>query len=588
VKRILFFIFSIFFLLVSPTVSADEGWVIDEFKSDIYIQKNGVVKITEIIDVNFYNLSKHGIFRDIPYAYEASNDKTYSEIDIKNIRQNSQKAQFSTAKESGYLRLKIGDPDKTISGKNKYEIEYEVKGILRGFPEYDEFYWNVTGNNWPVEIKKAYASVTMPGQDILIKRCFEGYAGSTAECTILIESPASVRFASNSSLGEAQGLTVVVGFKKNLIPLLTVERPKTFWEKFIDWPSLTTIFVLILFGSATTLYLWNKNGRDYWFGSGVFGKRSDIGSVKPLGSHETTVVEYTPPEKLRPAEIGVLFDEKADTLDVVSTIIDLATRGYLTISEIDKKWLFGKTDYSLAKKEKDQAGLIGYEKMLLSELFQSGSEVKISSLKQTFYDELKKIKEELYKEVVAKGFFPTDPEKVRTKYFALSFVMIFVGFFAIGYTIGFENVILADLCLGLAFSGIIMLLTARHMPRRTAYGRELYRRIKGYRLFIDKAEKHRQKFFEKKNLFNEVLPYAIVFGLTGKFAKAMDEMGIKPTATGWYSGTRPFSMGSFESSMSGFSNSMSKAIASTPSSSGGFSSGGSSGGGFGGGGGGSW
>ncbi len=587
-KHLFGLFFSILFFIFPQIVYADEGWVIDKFDSNIQIQESGEVLIREKIDVDFKTLSKHGIYRDIPYVYERGGVKTYTEIDVDQVLQNNKKAKVSESLTDGYVRLKIGDPDKTISGKNSYEIIYTAKGVLRGFADYDELYWNITGNAWPVAIQSASATVSLPTDGISRKTCYEGYVGSTAECMIISESPSEVKFKNLEALSEAQGLTVVVGYKKGLIPILTVERPKSFWEKLIDWPSLTSLGTLILFGVGTVIYLWNKNGRDYWFGNGVGGRRNDLGKSKPIGAHETTVVEYTPPEKLRPAELGVLFDERADTLDVVSTIIDLATRGFLTITEVPKKWLFGKVDYNLIKKEKDQKELLEYEKMLVDELFQTENEVKISSLKQTFYDELKKIKEELYKEVVAKGIFPTDPEKVRSKYIAISFFMLFAGLFLIGYTIGFGNVFLADLCLGLAFSGLIMLLFARHMPRRTAYGRDLYRRVKGYRLFIDKAETHRQKFFEKKNLFNEVLPYAIVFGLTGKFAKAMEEIGLKTTNTGWYSGTRPFSMGHFESSMSGFSSSMSSAIASTPSSSGGFSSGGSSGGGFGGGGGGSW
>ncbi len=585
----LFRIFFSFLLFVFPQiVHADEGWVIERFNSNIEIQKTGEVFIREKIDVDFNTLSKHGIYRDIPYVYERDGINTYTEIDVDQVLQNNKKAKVSESLTDGYVRLKIGDPDKIITGKNSYEITYTAKGVLRGFSGYDELYWNVTGNNWPVAIQSASATVSLPTDGIIKKTCFEGYVGSTTECMIISESLTEVKFRNLEALSEMQGLSVVVGYEKELVPILTVERPKTFWEKLIDWPSLSTLGVIVLFGIGTIVYLWNKNGRDYWFGQGVFGKKDDPGSVKPHIAHETTVVEFTPPEKLRPAELGVLFDERADTLDVVSTIIDLATREFLTITEVPKKWLFGKVDYSLIKKEKDPKELLGYEKMLLDELFASGSEVKISSLKQTFYDELKKIKEELYKEVVAKGLFPSDPEKVRSKYFSISVVMIFAGLFLIGYTVGFGNVFLADLCLGLAFSGLIMLLFSRHMPRRTAYGRDLYRRVKGYRLFIDKAETHRQKFFEKKNLFNEVLPYAIVFGLTGKFAKAMEEIGLKTTNTGWYSGSRPFHMGSFESSMSSFSNSMSSAIASTPSSSGGFSSGGSSGGGFSGGGGGSW
>ncbi|HVF69715.1 MAG TPA: DUF2207 domain-containing protein, partial [Xanthomonadales bacterium] len=452
-RRLLFLIAAILFFLTPFKAMADEGWVIDKFSSDITIEKTGEVRAIEIIDVDFTFL-KHGIYRDIPYIYELDGTKTYTEIDVESVRQNGKKAKYTTSRSDGYVRLKIGDPDKTISGKNKYEISYIAKGVLRGFGDYDELYWNVTGNNWPVEIKNAQAGVSLPTDGILKKTCFEGYAGSTAECMILSESPTEVKFKSLETLGESQGLTVVVGYKKGLVPLLTVERPKSFWEKFIDWPSLATLGVGLIFGIGTILYLWNKNGRDYWFGSGVFGGKNDAGSAKPIGAHETTVVEYTPPEKLRPAEIGVLMDERADTLDVSVTIIDLATRGFLTITEVPKKWIFGKMDYSLTKKSKDQTELMGYEKMLVNELFSGRNEVKLSSLKKTFYDELKKIKEELYREVVAKGLFASDPEKVRSKYYALAFVMIFVGMFAIAYTIGFDNVFLADLCIGLIVCGL--------------------------------------------------------------------------------------------------------------------------------------
>ncbi len=589
-------------LFIPQFAYADEGWVIEKFDADIELQKSGEVVINETIDVDFNTLSKHGIFRDIPYVYELNGEKTYTEIDVDQVLQNNRKAKVSESTTDGYVRLKIGDPDKTITGKNSYKITYIAKGVVRGFENYDELYWNVTGNNWPVGVNSATAKVTLPSDGINKITCFEGYSGSIAECLSKIDSPQVAAFESTTPLNEAQGLTVVVGYKKGLVPILSIERPKSFWEKLISWPSLVTLGIAVVSGIGTIYYLWNKNGRDYWFGQGVFGsprvdanagrgeagKKGDGGTVKPHIAHETTVVEFTPPEKLRPAEIGVLMDEKADTLDVVSTIIDLATRGFLTITEVPKKWLFGKVDYKLNRLEKDAGDLLGYEKMLLAELFSSNKEIKVSELKKTFYDELKKIKKELYGEVVAKNLFPKDPEKVREKYFAIGFVMLFIGMFFVGSAISTGIVYLADLCFAILISGLVIILTARHMPRRTAYGRELYRRIKGYRLFIDKAEQHRQKFFEKKNLFNEVLPYAIVFGLTGKFAQAMKDMGLQPTNPGWYTGTRPFNTAYFGSSMSDFSTSMSSAIASTPSSSGGFSSGGSSGGGFGGGGGGSW
>lgn len=586
-KKYLFLLIALIFFFFTKPALADEGWVINNFHSDIALQESGEVRVVETIDVDFRTLSKHGIYRDIPYIYENGQEKTYTEIDVESVLQNDKNQKYETSRDNGYIRLKIGDPDKTISGRNIYTITYTARGVLRSFSDHDELYWNVTGNNWPVTINNADAVVTLakPGLQKVI--CYEGYEGSQAMCESQIESPQVAKFASTRALDASQGMTVVAGYTKNLLPIITVQRPKTFLEKFIEWPSLTTLAIALLGGVGTVFFLWYKNGRDYWFAQNLFGKKDDPGTVKPVGAHETITVEFIPPENLRPAEIGVLMDEKADTTDVVATIIDLATRGYMTITEIPKKWVFGKVDYKLERKDKDQKGLLEYENLLLGKLFENRKSVTMSSLKKTFYEDLAAVKKALYEEVVAKNLFAKNPESVRSNYLAFGIIFVVIAGIVIGSAISAEFVYIADLAIAVVASGVILIIMSKFMPRRTAYGRELYRRVRGYHLFINSAEKYRQRFFEKKNMFNEVLPYAITFGLTEKFAKAMHDIGLQPS-TGWYYGTHPFTTASFASNMNDFSNSMSSAMASTPSSSGGFSSGGSSGGGFGGGGGGSW
>ena len=59
-------------------------------------------------------------------------------------------------------------------------------------------------------------------------------------------------------------------------------------------------------------------------------------------------VEFVPPDGIRPGQVGTLIDEQANPLDVTATIIDLAVRGYLKITEIPKEGWFGKPDWQLA------------------------------------------------------------------------------------------------------------------------------------------------------------------------------------------------------------------------------------------------
>lgn len=587
-KRLLIIITILCSLLFPQKASAQTDWQINQFLSGIEILPSGIVEITETINVDFFNNSKHGIFRDIPYIYSSDKGETYTRITVRNVLQNGQPAKFQKSENGSFINLKIGDPDRTITGVNTYTINYTAEGILKSFEEYDELYWNVTGNNWDVDILSAKAQVILPFDSLLKSACFQGPAGSTDNCSFSQIENKFANFASTRSLMLGEGLTVVVGFQKGMVPILSVERPPSMWEKFISWPSQITLFTALTAGIGTVLFLWFKYGRDYWFAGNLFSKKTDSGTVKPVGVRETISVEFTPPDNLRPAEIGVIMDEYAHTHDVTSTIIDLAGRGFLTIAEIPKKWLFGSIDYALSKTAKSHAGLLGYEKKLLEKLFNNRDSVKISDLKTTFYEELKEIKNELYTGIVSRKYFPSNPDQVRTKYFIIAIITISLGFFAGFFSLSLENIYIADISLGAIISGIILAGASSFMPRKTAYGRETYRRILGYKMFINSAEKYRQQFFEKKNLFNEVLPYAIVFGLTEKFAKAMKDIGLETAKPAWYTGAHPFNTHVFASSINSFSSSMSGAIASAPKSSGFSGGGGYSGGGFGGGGGGSW
>ncbi len=160
---------------------------------------------------------------------------------------------------------------------------------------------------------------------------------------------------------------------------------------------------------------------------------------------------------------------------------------------------------------------------------------------------------------------------------------------AIGYFLG-QSFGAGLIGIPIAVCGSILLLLAHLMPRRTAKGRVLYRRCLGFRLYMTTAEKERQAFAERANLFEEYLPYAIVYGCVKKWAKALEGLGLEKRASDWYVGNNVFAATQFAEGVGDFSSSISGVMASTPGESGGsgFGGGGGSGGGGGGGGGGSW
>lgn len=570
------------FIILPSLAGAAEAWKIDNFQSIVDIQSDGKVAVSETVDADFGSLQKHGIFRNIPYMYLLdSGGNTYADIQILGLTQNGLTAKYQQYKQGNYLVLQIGDPNKLISGKQEYQIKYLATGVLRSFNDHDELYWDITGG-WPVPITQASAVITLPQDAISQITCFEGIYGSKEPCRQQLISKSKAAFSASRPLQVQEGLTAVVGYSSGLVPILTITPPpaSTNYTNITSNsqsypPNLTVAVLAFILGTAFVFWLWWSKGRELSKG------------------YEATMVEYFPPDKLRPAEVGTLLDERADTLDVSATIIDLAARGFLTIKEEAKKWIFGSTDYILSKTQKDPADLLSYEKVLLNQIFKDGDVVKISQLKNEFYEDLSLVKETLYKAMVDKNFFPTNPEKARNKYTSTGIAILLLGGLIVIVGL-FKSEIIGGAGLGIIGAGGILTIFSRSFSRRTPLGHEEYKKILGFKMFVDKAEKYKQQFLERENIFSEVLPYAIVFGDVEKFAKAFEVLGLKPPQPTWYISSQSFNPVLFSSSLNSFSSSITSAIAAQPksnsfvSSGSGFGGGGFSGGGFGGGGGGSW
>jgi hypothetical protein len=136
----------------------------------ITIDDDGTLAIREVIDYNFGSLSRHGIFRDIPvrfdYPKKADTDRVY-ELEVESVTGSpGTPVQYELEEFDdggiGYERIKIGDPDRTITGEHTYDIAYTVKGALNGFEDHDELYWNAIGQQWSVTIDSGRVTVNAP------------------------------------------------------------------------------------------------------------------------------------------------------------------------------------------------------------------------------------------------------------------------------------------------------------------------------------------------------------------------------------------------------------------------------------------
>jgi uncharacterized membrane protein len=567
-----FVVFAAVLLLATPA-SADEGWVIQRFAADITIRKDSSLHIVEAIDADFGGLQKHGIFRNIPVRYQW--DDTHLRVYDLRVRSvtdaNGKGIRYETSDQGAFKMIKIGDPDRTVSGRQTYRITYDLAGAMNAFSDHDELFWNVNGGAWDVRAQAVTATVHAPAAPQRIA-CYQGAAGSDEACQSATTSSGAT-FAATRPFAPRGQLTIVAALAKGVVdepePILArdTENIGNYFETQPVWLALS-VFALVG-GLAFLYWRWYTAGRD---------PRERV----------TIVPEYEPPDKTRPAQLGVILDESADTKDVTATIVDLAVRGYLTITEEPPTWMFGKKDWTLQATGKSVKDLLPYERVVYDGLFTDGTDVKVSELRTHFVTSLRTAESELYKDSADRGWFRTRPDRVRQGFAGLSVLVIIAGAgltWLLGQTLGAGLVGVAVVAVGFVALGI-----TRIMPAKTAAGAELHRRTLGFRQYMEVAEKERQRFAERENIFSDYLPYAIVFGCVDKWARAFKDIDMTKQTASWYVGSGPFNSGVLSSSLQGFSSNLGSAIAATPGSSGGsgFSGGGGAGGGGGGGGGGSW
>jgi hypothetical protein len=571
----------IILLLLSLFVTAPadaQDFTINTFHSNITIHRDSSFVVRETIEVTFHR-PRHGIYRDIPFRYRddlgkiiTTPTKVFSVVDGAGKKWNTR-----VSRTGNQLNVQIGDANRFVDGRQTYVITYQVENAILFFDDHDELYWNVTGNNWKATIQEAAADVDIKAKNKSRKLWASGYTGlfgsRESDCTIETSDNRG-KFLTLKVLRPGEGLTIAFGWDKGLI------APPSSWKR-LEWAANlgeNWVFLLPLFSLLYMANLWYRRGRD-------------------PRVREAVSVTYEPPtfesRSLTPAEVGTLVDEKFDPRDLTSSIVSLAVKGYLSIEETKKEGLlFETTDYYLRKLKEPDSNLGPFEIELIKSLLPlSLPGVHVSELKNKFYTNLRALKKILYRELVRKKYFATNPESVRNSYSIIGFLIIVFGGFAGAFLSPFSP---GKGIFAFLLTGLPLLAFSRFMPAKTKTGASAYMDILGFQEFMNRAEKDRLERMGDKDLFSRFLPYAIALNVTDNWAKAFE--GITQNTPNWYvspMGYRGFSPYAFSHSLTSVTSSLSSAMFSAPRGSGtggggGGGGGGSSGGGFGGGGGGSW
>ena len=125
----------------------------------------------------------------------------------------------------------------------------------------------------------------------------------------------------------------------------------------------------------------------------------------------------------------------------------------------------------------------------------------------------------------------------------------------------------------------VLILFAKIMPKRTPYGNEILGKLRGFKRFLETAEKPQLDALVNENpkYFYNILPYTYALGVSDVWMSQFETIALQ--APDWYAGYSTFSMYEFNHFMNDTMKSAQSAMSSSPSSNGGGSSGGGSSGG---------
>ena len=606
---ILIFLYLLFPLSVFAEVNEDY----EILSYDIYmkVQENNILEITETITA-YFNTEKHGIIRKIPLINTVERLDGTTEKNRVQISGVDVNHPFTTRKNGKNYVIQIGEEDKLIEGEQTYEISYSYNLGKDKIKDYDELYFNLIGDEWDTEISFVTFTIEMPKSfDEELVGFSYGKKGSTESENVYYEIEGNtINGLYEDTLEPGEALTVRLELEDGYFVDAKLNVGITTYLMFIIPP-------LCLLG-AFLLWLF-------------YGKDKEV----------IETVEFYPPKKCNSLDVGFLYRGKFLSKDVTSLLIYLANQGYIKITDNSE----GQKNSFVFTKLKDYDGKNEAEKLFMEGLFEEKEEVTGEDLQDHFYITVSKImsvEKEMREKVFEKngkkksliillivatliiiilapslefgdmssfwsalflvvalmafgGCAIYMPSTLIGKVLATTIITLMMSPFFISSSLGYafeEGVFRLGIIIGiLALIGLIVIYL--YMDKRTDYGIEMLGKIRGFKTFLETAEKDRlEKMVSKEpTYFYDILPFTYVLGVSSVWIKKFESITLAPPS--WYDSSDDFEMVGFthfmDSTMEEANRVMnSSPVSSSDSSSSSSSGGGSSGGGSGGGGGSSW
>ncbi len=505
-----------FFALARPAAAQTQTYFWEQFNVDVEVLENGDLRVTEQQVLNFGGAPFSFGFREIPTGFSGRNDG----ISDVSVTEGATAYRESNARTEYTFRVERDSDSATIYwyfppalGSRAYTISYTVHGGVRTEPSGDQIFWNAMPGDLGAPINSGRVTITVPeGIEILSTTALVGGDEDRGISTAVSEDGRTAEFFLTQPRPAGRDVEAGVRFPSGQLQVSVPswqEREQT--QDVIGLIALIISALILVGGPAAALLLWY-----------LFGRDPEEGLVVPSYLSE-------PPDDTPPAVVGTLVDERAHIHDIMATLVDLARRGYLTMTEK------GKSDFTFTRTDKPTGDLRPFEQSMLTAIFGKRRERHLSNLKYKFAEKLPGLRRELYEELQTRGFVRRSPETTRNAYGCLAGLILgaagLIFFLAIALT---EGNIATAFCPGIALgiTGAVFLWVAQHMPAKTVKGAEAKAKWLAFKAYLQDIEKH-SSLEGAGEIFEKYLPYAIVFGLERSWIRKFAAMPNTPMP-GWY------------------------------------------------------
>ena len=464
---------------------------IENYNVVLDVDKTNKVDVTETITINIPEDDFNGIYKSIPLweEYYDTNFKTNKKkISITNLRAIGEK--FVLSKSGSGMGIRIGSSrTNTSKGLHTYTIKYRYNMGKDLNKTFDNFVFKVFDNYDDTKINNMSVIINMPKE-------FD-------ETSIMfLKGKENINKNINYTIN---GNSIFINLDDYLLDdslTINMTLQNGYFVGITNNYGLLCLFIClaIIVISIISVISWKKYGKN-------LEKRS-------------RTVELYPPDELDAAQIGYIYGETSVKKLTAALIIQLASKGYISINEVEKK------KYEIKKLgNADSKKLSITEQIVYLELFKNG-DVNLLSNDASFPKVFEKVSACL-ENTIDKKVNDIDSRKTMNKIFILLFVSIIAWIVAYLYIRDLNpnyDILYKISLIAIFITGFFSIF----MNRRTAYGEIIYAKVSGFKDYLITAEKNQLDYLveENANYFYDILPYTYILNISDKWIKTFDKNNV--------------------------------------------------------------